>query len=202
MTNAVPFAYDVPPQFGALRQGEILTGICEYRPRLAPIAQTHQTGVDVVPIHHPYMIIMTADCDLDWDFKARFANQQAEEFYDDEVILQHEALPAIIPHILLCEVYDSAAVRARVPASDIWKRIRQNQDERYHYFQATSIGEPSIDQLSDVCLDFKKTLALPTQSIYNGICAHGIHRFAIVPPIYIHDLMHRFYGFLSRVGLP
>lgn len=198
----MPFTYEVPPQVGAIRQGEILTGICEYRPRLAPIAQTHQTAVDVVPIHHPYMIIMTADCDLDWDFKARFANQEVVESYDDEVILQQEAMAAIIPHILLCEVYDSTAVRARVPASNLWKRIRQNQDERYHYFEAASIGESMSEQLPDICLDFKKTLALPTQSLYNGICARGIKRFAVVPPIYIHDLMHRFYGFLSRVGLP
>jgi hypothetical protein len=29
-----------------------------------------------------------------------------------------------------------------------------------------------------------------------------VQRVAIMPPIYMHDLMHRFYGFLSRVGLP
>jgi hypothetical protein len=202
MTNAVAFAYETPPQLGALRQGEILAGIYEYRPRIPAMQQTVSTTVDVLPIRHPRMIVMTADCDLDWDFKARFPDHHVIECCVDEVLLQQEALPAIIPHILLCEVYESANVRARVPASDLWKRIRQNQDERYHYFHTAPIGKPSTGELSDICLDFKKTLALPTQSLYNGISARGITRVALVPPIYIHDLMHRFYGFLSRVGLP
>ena len=56
--------------------------------------------------------------------------------------------------------------------------------------------------LPDLFLDFKKALALPTALLYQVAQEGTVERVAIVPPIYLHDLIHRFYNFLSRVAVP
>ncbi|GAG14521.1 unnamed protein product, partial [marine sediment metagenome] len=62
--------------------------------------------------------------------------------------------------------------------------------------------EPQVGELSDLYLDFQKAIALPCSGLYEALRQNGIKRVAVVPAIYVHDLMQRFYGFWSRVGLP
>ena len=195
----MPFKYDIPPNSGPLRQGELLGDIWEHRPPHPPVEMPQGSTVEVTSIHHPFMIVMTADCDLEQDFNARFSEKNAAEQAAETTAEQKH--PALVPHVLLCEVYDSNQIRPRVPGSDVWKRIQQNQDERYHHFPPAQIGDRPVDEFLDLYLDFKKTLALPTENLYLAL-AQGVSRLALVPSPYIHDLMHRFYGFLSRVGLP
>jgi hypothetical protein len=84
-----------------------------------------------------------------------------------------------------------------------FRRIKQNQDERYHHFPEAPIGERDGGAgFPNLYLDFKKTLALPTLQLYEGIRDGGVTRRAVVPPIFLHDLVHRFFGYLSRVALP
>jgi hypothetical protein len=57
-------------------------------------------------------------------------------------------------------------------------------------------------EVPEIYLDFKKALALPTRQVYEGLRVKGIPRLAVVPPIFLHDALHRFYGYLSRVAVP
>jgi hypothetical protein len=125
------------------------------------------------------MIVMNADCDLEWDFKARFPSQQEQDQSPDI----DEDHPALIPFVFLCDVYGEEQIRPNIKGSDIWRRIKQNQDERYHHFVPAPLGNPPIGSLPDLYLDFKKVLALPTRRLYEGL-ARGIERIAVVPPIY------------------
>ena len=145
------------------------------------------------------MIVMTADCDLEQDFNARFPEGSAADKGAETAV--EKGHPSLVPHVLLCEVYELGEIRARVGASDLWKRMQQNQDERYHHLPPARIGDQPVNGFPDLYLDFKKTVALPTENLYLAV-AQGVRRLALVTPIYIHDLMHRFYGFLSRVGVP
>ena len=145
------------------------------------------------------MIVLTADCDLLQDFKARFAGDKPQDQCPPESFESH---PASLLDVLLCDVYEEAQIRGRIQGSDIWRRVKQNQDERYHCFASADVGDPTRRRLPDLYLDFKKALTLPTDSLYEGLRNKGVERVAVVPPIYLHDLMHRFYGFLSRVGVP
>lgn len=56
--------------------------------------------------------------------------------------------------------------------------------------------------LPELVLDFKKPLTLSTAMVYEGLRLRKVRRFGVVPPVYLHDLIQRFYGFLSRVALP
>lgn len=204
----MPLVYDDPPSSGALGQGEILADIWEHRALPPPIEIPQDSAVDVRSVFHPLVIVMTAVCDLEWDHQARFAQKASEDEgaaaiveYDQQLV--DDSDPGIVPHVLLCEGYQRDQIRPRFTGmTDIWKRIRQNQDERYHRFEQASIGHSSGPPLPELFLDFKKTLSLPTQALYEGLDKGSVRRVAVVPPVYLHDLMHRFYGFLSRVGVP
>jgi hypothetical protein len=112
-------------------------------------------------------------------------------------------LNALISHVILCDVYELSKIRNLVPpGKDIWKRIEQNQDERYHHLKPAQVEDMPVSQLPDLYLDFKKVFGIATETLYEGLRIGTIRRVALVPPIYIHDLIHRFYGFLSRVALP
>lgn len=197
----MPFKYDAPPEVGALRQGELLGEIWEYRPEHPPIALPQDTSIQYRAVHHPLMMVMNPDCDLEWDFRSRFPDESAQSTYTPAPEASKPNI--LISHVLLCDVYEKGNIIDRVsPGRDIWKRIEQNQDERYHHFRPAPIGDSSTNELLDLYLDFKKVFGLPTESLYEGLRANAVKRIALVPPTYIHDLTHRFYGFLSRVGLP
>ena len=195
----MPLQYG-PPQSGALRQGEILGDIWDHVPRYPPMESQPGQSFSIDSVHYEYVVVMSPDCDLEWDFKARFPDQESRE----QLIPQSNIsdLSASLSHVFLARFYRQEKIRSSIKGSDIWKRIEQNQDERYHHFKAAPVNELPESVLPDLYIDFKKALAIPTKSLYEGLRAQGIKRIALIPDIYIHDLMHRYYGFLSRIALP
>jgi len=140
------------------------------------------------------MIVMTAVCDLEQDFTVRFPEEQ--QLQDYQAIEINDDDPAILPHVLLCEAFSREHIRPRIRGSDLWKRIRQNQDERFHCLKASS------EILPELYSDFKKSLAIPTSILYEGLRASKVERLGVVPSIYLHDLIQQFFSFMARVGLP
>jgi hypothetical protein len=140
------------------------------------------------------MVPLNADCDLHWDYEERFP--------EDQPPTTDESLPRLVPFVILCDAFPAEHVRSRPGVNqNVWRRIEQNQDERYCYFPAAPIGNPATGNLSALVLDFKKTFGVPTRALYDGL-THGVQRVALIPPVYLHDLMHKFYTFHSRVALP
>jgi hypothetical protein len=152
------------------------------------------------PVRHELTVVMTADCDLLWDFNARFPTDESKEALGPEAP-DHENSPVAVPHVLVCEAYAEGDARGRVRESRLFKLMQQNRDERYHHFPTAPIAD-TAEVLADVYMDFKKSLAIPTTQLYEGIRVGDVQRKATVPPVYRHDLMHRFYGYLSRVAVP
>jgi hypothetical protein len=135
------------------------------------------------------VVVVTADCDLLKDFKNR---QSAATFRPaDEV-----------GHLHVCDLYRRAEIANLTPATFGAKerrRIDQNQDERYHRFPAATIGAAGVN-LDELFLDFKRTFNLPTEQVYLQIAAGQTTRIARVPDVFLQDLAHRLFGYLSRVG--
>lgn len=157
--------------------------------------------MQVRSVWHDLLIVMSPDCDLTWDFEMRFINYLDEK--EDEQQIPTESHPLAMTHILLCDLYGHDELRQRFTGKrEIWRRVQQNQDERYHHFGSAPVDGGDGFFLHDLYLDFKKSFAVPTAFVYEGLLGDTIGRVAVVPPIQIHDLIHRFYGFLSRVALP
>jgi hypothetical protein len=140
------------------------------------------------------MVILQADCDLDYDFNQREPSSGAAKPECD--------VTRLLPEVLLCDLYGDREIRARTPSGSKDNRtVNQNQNERFHRLPAARISN-SDQSLPELFLDFRQTYMDKTESLYRGVIAGSIVRIAIIPPIYVHDLMHRFFGFHSRVGLP
>jgi len=199
--NPVPFRYDASPAAGTLRQGELLGEVWEHRPEHPPGSLPQDASIQFKSVYHPFVMVMNPDCDLEWDFKARFSDELSQRTYQHTGEISQPN--ALISHVILCDVYELSKIRNLVPpGKDIWKRIEQNQDERYHHLKPAQVEDMPVSQLPDLYLDFKKVFGIATETLYEGLRIGTIRRIALVPPIYIHDLIHRFYGFLSRVALP
>jgi len=187
----VPFAYEAAPNELCLRQGELLRGVWLYSATTArELAEGAQVGFSAVK--HELVVPLNADCDLYWDHHQRFvADEPANESH-----------PRLVPFVFLCGAYTEPEIRGREGVNkDVWRKMTANQDERYHHFPAASIGNPPAGNLPELILDFKKTYCIPTSALYDGI-GNGIARVAMIPPVYLHDLMQRFYSFHARVALP
>jgi hypothetical protein len=191
--------YEAPPANGALRQGELLASVWEHQPLFPPKPIPTGRGVRVESVLHALAVVLSPDCDLLWDYEMRFLSFLTE---DPAKVLDVEQHPATVTHVLLCDAYSHDAFRPRFKGSkDLWRRVDQNQDERYHHLTAAGVADSDL-RLHDLYLDFKKVVAVRTDQMYDGLLGDHIERIALLPPYYLHDIIHRFYGFLSRVAVP
>ena len=171
------------------RQGEIVNNLFELKLQI-----TEQKSIDDVrkdakfdPIVHPYVIVISQDCDLEWDYKARLGDASEEK---------------LLTHILFCALFTQDEVRNRSGLRhELWKRVRQNQDERYHRLDEAPIKDTE-NNLPELIADFKTTFSLPTEFVYWLISTGQATRKGALYSPYLEDFMHRLYSFLGRVATP
>ena len=183
------------PATGPLRQGEILSDVI----------QVHVGIEDLIPEaeertleekKHPQAIILTQDCDLDWDYKAREEDEQGNK-------LQLK----VVPNVLFCELIPIETLLgqfrdAGIRGSELLRRIKQNQNERYHCFSDIS---PALDAASEglpaLATDFKRVFTVPTNELYFRL-QYGTRRRSILQGSYLHHFSSRFGYYCLRVALP
>ncbi len=78
--------------------------------------------------------------------------------------------------------------------------IRKGNRPRFHSLAEATVGEG--EGLPELFIDFRKAFAIPTLSLYGAIGAGAVQRVAVVQPVYLYDLIHRYHSYHSRVGLP
>ena len=176
---------------GRVWQGEILQNVIQIKPSVEGIQNNEDGMIDVFPVPHELVIVMSQDCDLLQDYNRRQAGEAAT-----------------LPNILLCDVYPAEALRTKVEQQDQlgrkdWKkRIAQNQHERFHYLQKVEPGQDLQGQgLTATALDFKIYFTLPTDELYARLGQGALRRCTLSTP-YVEHLAHRFFKFQSRVALP
>jgi hypothetical protein len=177
--------YAAVPDGSRLRQGELLTDLVQFTLDLATIGQ-EQPGF--FRTTHPFAIIVSQDCDLEQDFHLR---------------TQDKASVKRLPSVLFTQAFAAAELRPTVGGSDIWKRVVQNKDERYHYLQMV---EPTCDSqkagLPALVADFKRYFTLPTEEVYHKLEIGEVKRRCVLTSPYLEHVAIRFGFFLSRVALP
>ena len=205
--------YEDPPSVGPLRQGEILRDVFEHRVTYAAIAPARPI-VPADSIRHALVVVLNNVCYLQWDFKARAEEDEwatesgveAEEVGREAEVQtsdreeEPEENQSLVPYIHLCELVQGEKLlrRPSMNAGEL-KKMRELGRERYYCLPAAPVGEG--DALPEFFIDFKKTFAMATPSLYEGIRAGGVERIAVVPPVYLQDLIQRYHAFHSRVGL-
>ncbi len=168
-----------------LHQGEILSNLICARQHVGSIGSAEAAISEVT---HPFAVVLTQDCDLEWDFAAR----------------QESKLEATLPSVLLCEVIETSVLKGRVPqGKDIWKRIIQNKDERYQCLEALAGGaadQPPV--FASLGIDFKRYFTIPTDELYRRAeLGQVLRRGRLLSPFAEH-LASRFFFFQSRIATP
>lgn len=169
---------------GPLRQGEILCDLVQPKLKVETVGSLEAEFVLQI---HPYAIIVSQDCDLDWDYKARAATTTDK----------------LIPSVLFCEVTTAASLRSSGIQSDIWKRIKINKDERYQFLQKVAEDEDVLQQgLSELGVDFKRYFTLPADEVYARIASKETKRRCRLVSPYLEHFSTRFAYYQFRVALP
>lgn len=169
-----------------LCQGDIFRDI-EYR--IIRAIKEEKIKGDVLII--PYLIILTQECDLDWDFK--YHNEKKE---DNDKFLQS---------ILVTPAYLAQKVKDGEHLEDIglkmqhifgkkWPDVKSNQNPRYHF-----LPEDNKFKIPELVIDFKHYYTIPRDYFYQHFRKHYI---CTIDQLFRESLSHRFSHYLSRIGLP
>ena len=179
--------YRVSEQSGRLHQGEIVSNLTQARLSLSSIGQKARPKVDRV--EHPYAVVVTQDCDLEADYMVRSGQRTSG---------------SPVPSVLFCEVATAEELRTGSEIkSDIWRRLRGNKDERYHYLRGVgpendARGEGTLD----LAIDFKRFFTVPTDEVYRRLELNELQRRACLTTPYREHLSTRFFYYHYRIALP
>jgi hypothetical protein len=172
-----------------LRQGEVLTGVIQRRRSFRSLSSETP---EMEEIRHPYVIVVTQDCDLEQDHRARTSAESP-------------AIPIekLMPNILFVQAVTWQELIAGLPkGKDIMKRVMQNKDERYQVIEqidapvdAAGEGVPALG------VDFRRCFTVPTDEVYVQLSSNARRRCRLNSP-YLEHFSKRFADFLNRVALP
>jgi len=179
-----------------LRQGEILTGVIQYKPVVNEIVNEILQGaqesrnLSFTPILHPYTIVVTQDCDLDWDYKARRdSNANSTK---------------LLNSIILCEIETAAAIRSTDGVNrKEWELVISHRHERFYFFEKI-LPQCEIEQegLPELTADFKKIFSLDSATLYRQIEVGIAKRRTVLTSPYLEHFSRRYHNFHNRVALP
>lgn len=192
MVKAGP-VYAASSARGPLRQGEIISNLIQVKLRPDSIGSTD--GYRGLEILHPLAIIVTQDCDLEQDFKARFGGKAGEH--------------RLLPNILFCEVHTAQDMvfgernRELLKSSTVRQNFANNKDERYHFLQKISSREDRLKEgLPELAIEFKRYFTIPTDEVYYRIKIQSARRRCRLKSPYLEHFSVRFHYYHYRIALP
>ncbi len=144
-------------------------------------------------INFPYITILTQDCDLEQDFSQRKI-PKGEQRNQDKYIHSVLIAPMFVSDALKTGGHlQDLDVKMESWASDLWKPIKQNHNERFHYFpEDVNFNMPSL------VIDFKHFYTVGRDEVYRVF--EGNYKVSIKVP-YRELLSHRFSNYLSRIAV-
>jgi hypothetical protein len=182
------FIYQASDKISSLRQGEIVTGVIQYNPVIDEIpGELHDLAF--TPIKHPYTIVITQDCDLDWDYKARRTNNNPAK---------------LLNSIILCEIDTAESIRSIDGMNrKEWELVVAHRHERFYFFEKIP-PESEVEQegLPELTADFKKVFGIDAATLYRQIELGMVKRRAVLASPYVEHFARRYHSFHGRVALP
>ncbi len=170
-----------------LRQCEIISNVVRARLSFASVGDVPVVDFNI----HPFAILMTQDCDLEQDFRARQKNEINDK---------------VLPSLLFCEIVTAEDLFSLVAANrNEWKslKISPNKNERFQFLQ--KVAPPCDAQqigLDELAIDFKRYFTVPSDEMYRRIELGEAKRRCVLNSPYLEHLSSRFGYFMSRVALP
>ena len=174
-----------------LRQGQVLRNLYEYVPT-GTVAEDGST--EVTTVQHQLLVVISPECDLVSDYTARNRDSSG-------VSGQPQADSNLLEHIQCCKLFEEGDIRRPHGInSAAWSFVKSNRHERYHMVPPDIRGRP--DNSEPLYLDFKRVLSVSTAYLYQMLETSDLELGEIIEPPWLHQLVHRCYGFQSRVCVP
>ena len=172
---------------GAFHQGEILTGLQQL------VADPQSIGAegdpDVLIVTQPYVVIVTQECDLDSDYRARSGGGTRPQ-------------RKLLSGVLVCEAEEAEIAERNTTEGAVWNHIRTNQHIRYHFLQAVAAQQDALGRsLPTLVVDFKHYFTIPVDELYERL-NHGLERRTRLANEYMTHFADRFAYFQGRVAIP
>jgi hypothetical protein len=161
-------------------------------------AQQHPEGhaYSILSVHHPIIIVLSQDCDLETDYYSRYPEEALEGRKPNVNVGVPERYH--LGMVMACSALeDQALIKLHNLNSGSFKRIQENRDRRYYSLPA--FEEPALPHIT---IDFKHVLGLNPAALYSAVRAGSARRVAVLKLPYVYDVMQRFASFLSRAALP
>ena len=152
--------------------------------------------IRVARIIFPFVVVLTQDCDLEQDYKARYGRKDRPPNQDKFLISVLVAPLYNLEHVVTGEHLSKLEIQmSPVPRTgQTGSRLLQNKRPRYHY-----LSFPSEVPLADSIVDFKHYFSVTVEYLKRVKQKDYVCNIA---PIYREDLGQRFASFLSRIGIP
>ncbi|MYM24833.1 hypothetical protein GTP46_19540 [Duganella sp. FT135W] len=172
------------------RQGDVLRDV-----KIIEWAEVVDDALEVTERRLPYAVVLSQECDLEHDYANRNNLEKCKT--DTDKFLQT---------ILLCPAYPAAQLRVGAHLQELeqkmqkfnseqWKRLKQNNDYRYHY-----LVEDEDKQVPELVIDFKHYFTIPRSVAYRPEFRSNLT--ASLDDLFREHLSSRFAYYLSRIGLP
>lgn len=173
----------------SLKQGEIVSNLPQIVLSPESFLSEEEKDLKVLKRIHPLAIVLTQDCDLEWDFRERKQDEPKPE--------------KLIPSILFCEIHTAEELSSSPDInSKIWARVKRNKDERYQFLnRITPVDDAHGIGIQELGIDFKRYFTVPTDELYSRFEQDTKRRCFLNSP-YSQHLISRFFYFQSRIGLP
>ena len=152
--------------------------------------------VEILKIRFPRVVVLTQDCDLNYDFKFRW--QEPEPDKHDKLLISVLVAPIYVAqHVYQGEhLSELKLTMSRIEEQGRTRKtiLENNKDPRYHYLEFSK----NI-QIPESVIDFKHYFSVDVEYLKaikqtNYICT--------VSELFREDILQRFASFLSRIGLP
>jgi hypothetical protein len=180
--------YKAATRNSSLRQGEIVTGVVQYNPVADELSKDGE-NLSFTPVIHPYVIVVTQDCDLDGDYKARHTIHPQTK---------------LLNSIILCEIGTAEIARGTDGMNrKEWELVTAHRHERFYFFEKISAEQDVVKEgLPELTADFKKVLGIDATTLYRQIELGIAERRTILVSPYLEHFCRRYYSFHGRVALP
>lgn len=150
--------------------------------------------IEVSKINFPLVIVLTQDCDLEWDYKYRWSRKKNEYNNQDKWLLSVLVAPLYnAEHMYEGKQLEDLDILMS-PVSRKSSTLKNNNNPRYHYIEF-----PDNIPIVPSIIDFKHYFSVNIKYLKSikrdqFVCS--------VSELYREDISNRFSNFLSRIGLP
>lgn len=178
--------YRKAPETGPLRQGEIVSDLIQAYVALDTIGEE---ALDFLEKVHPFAVVVSQDCDLDWDWKARNCDDNPGK---------------LMSGVLFCVAGPADGVVSEMGFGREQRNyIKTNREERYQFLQKANHKLDLLDQgMPELVVDFKRYFSLPADEVYARLEIEQLKRRCRLNGPYLQHLISRFFYYQYRIALP